>query len=324
MSVSVIICTWNRARLLAQTLEAFDRLVVPPGCEWELLVVNNASTDDTDDVLASFANRLPLRRLFEAQPGKAHAANLALCQARHELTLWTDDDVLVDPHWLIAYWDAAEDYPEAAYFGGPVDPLFSVQPPAWISRHMDYWGVAYAMIDLGPATRRMTPRELPFGANLAFRRSALDAVGGFDPRLGPTENNQIRGEESALVSALCRAGYDGVWVGDARVQHFIPPDRLGRKFLSDYFRGLGRTEARRWGGRLPGRDWRGAPLWAVREHWWCRLESLAWRWVGSSHWAQRQRRAWITEGIIDECRRAGWRGGAPAISPATEARVTTC
>src|SRR5262249_21230021 len=116
--VSVIICTWNRARLLDMTLEHFARLRVPAGVEWELVVVNNNSTDDTDAVLQRHEGRLPLRRLFEPRPGKSFAANLALAEARSDLILWTDDDVHVDPDWLAEYVAAARAWPDASFFGG--------------------------------------------------------------------------------------------------------------------------------------------------------------------------------------------------------------
>lgn len=324
MSVSIVICTWNRARLLAQTLEALRRLEIPRGCSWELLVVNNNSTDETDEVLARYERRLPLRRLFESEAGKAHAANRALREAAYDFTIWTDDDVLVDPGWLAAHWRAAVAYPDAAYFGGPVEPLFSREPPAWIRRNLDQWNAAFAVIDLGPATRVLAAEELPFGANVAFRRSALAAVGGFDPKLGPAGDNQIRGEESALVSALCRAGYEGVWVGGARVEHYIPPERLTTKYLRDYFRGAGRTEARRRGRRLPGRSWRGAPLWAVRQLWTCRLMTCLGGVTRGPLWARAARRAWIAEGIIAECRNTGWQGGAPEAPARKRSGVGVC
>src|ERR1700738_3055719 len=96
-SVSVAICTWNRARLLGQTLESFVRLRIPEGVSWELLVVNNNCTDDTDAVIERHAGSLPIRRLYEPTPGKSYAHNLAIAEAQGDLVLWTDDDVIVDP-----------------------------------------------------------------------------------------------------------------------------------------------------------------------------------------------------------------------------------
>src|SRR5262249_4742997 len=114
MLYSVAICTWNRAALLAQTLGALRRLRVPPGADWELLVVNNNGTDDPDAALPRHGAFLPLRRVFEPRLGHCHARNAAVSAARGDLLLWTDDDVLVDPEWLACYARAADRWPDAA------------------------------------------------------------------------------------------------------------------------------------------------------------------------------------------------------------------
>ncbi len=300
MSVTVVICTWNRAALLDRTLEQVARIDLAGLDDWELLVVNNASTDDTADVLRRHTGRLPLRVLEEPRPGKPHAANLAIAQARHDLTAWTDDDVLVERGWLKAIVAAARQHPQAAYFGGPIDPLFSVEPPAWIRRHIGELRAPYAMLDLGPAIRPFAEHEIPFGANLGLRRTLLDDL-RFDPRLGPAGDNQIRGEETALVRQLRARGAVGLWVGTARVQHYIPPARLTASYLRGYYHGLGRTDVRS-AGYQTDRAWGGAPLWALRQYW----QNQAARWAqapfGGRGWVRAFRRAMITRGIIDECR----------------------
>ena len=129
MELSIAICTWNRAELLDRTLDTFEKLELPAGLDWELLVVNNGSSDDTDEVIARRGRHLPLRRLCEPRPGLSHARNLAATEARGELVVWTDDDVSVDPHWAAAYWSAARRYPEASFFGGTIDPWFESDPP---------------------------------------------------------------------------------------------------------------------------------------------------------------------------------------------------
>src|SRR5512143_830758 len=101
--LTVAICTWNRSALLEQTLERMTRLVAPSGCTWELLVINNNSTDATESVIARFEARLPIRGVFETQPGLSNARNRAVREAGGEYVLFTDDDVLVDPDWLVAY-----------------------------------------------------------------------------------------------------------------------------------------------------------------------------------------------------------------------------
>jgi glucosyl-dolichyl phosphate glucuronosyltransferase len=238
--ITVAICTWNRSKLLDRTLAAMRRLVIPEGVDWEVLVVNNNSSDRTDEVLATHASSLPIRRLFQARPGKSHAANLAIEEAAGDLILWTDDDVLVDPRWLAEYVEAARLYPEAAYFGGTVDPLFEVDPPGWIRRHLTLLGDIYAVRQLGEEVRPLRPHESPYGANMAIRREAHE-IHRFDINLGPSGDNQIRGEEVVLFQGMRRRGLVGVWVGTAQVRHFIPAERLNRRYVWDWYYGLGRT-----------------------------------------------------------------------------------
>src|SRR5438270_654665 len=107
MHVTVVICTWNRSRLLERTLSEFVNLRIPPHVQWEVLVVNNRCTDDTDRVISRFEATLPLRRLYQERPGKSNAANHAVAEAAGDLILWTDDDVLVDPGWVESYVRAA-------------------------------------------------------------------------------------------------------------------------------------------------------------------------------------------------------------------------
>ena len=123
LRVTVAICTWNRSRLLQQTLERMTHLVVPPGLWWELLVINNNSTDDTDQVVASFEQRLPLRLAFEPVPGLSHARNAVLRLAAGSYILWTDDDVLVSEGWLAAFVEAVRAHPSASSVRRPDRPV---------------------------------------------------------------------------------------------------------------------------------------------------------------------------------------------------------
>lgn len=112
MRFTVAVCTWNRAALLPGALERLARVRPPPGA-WEVLVVDNNSTDDTESVLEAFAGRLPLRRAFEPEQGLSHARNTAVRLARGDYIVWTDDDALVDADWLTAYGRAVEQHPDA-------------------------------------------------------------------------------------------------------------------------------------------------------------------------------------------------------------------
>jgi glycosyltransferase involved in cell wall biosynthesis len=302
MRVSVVLCTWNRARLLDQTLAQLELVRVPQNVQWEILVVNNNCTDATDAVVAGHAPALPLRLLYEAMPGKSHAANLAIREATGDLLLWTDDDVLVDCEWLAAYVAAAEAHPEASFFGGPILPWFEREPPAWVERHMERLSTCYAM-RMPDGLSAITPPYLPYGANLATRRRCFDKV-LFNVRLGPREKSEIRGEETELLTRLIGQGATGLWVKGARVRHFIPAERLTTRFIWDFYRGFGRTEVLR--GHIPPAPCLfGRPRWVMRQY----VEHLVWSFalwpVKNGRWIRNFTRAATCRGIMDEAKLVG-------------------
>src|SRR5437879_759573 len=120
LTLTIAICTWNRAALLTQTLKRLQELITPEGVEWTVLVVNNASTDDTATLLESFAPPYSFRSVFESTPGLSAARNRALAENRSDFILFTDDDVLVDQNWLIQFIAAHRRHPDGAAFGGPI------------------------------------------------------------------------------------------------------------------------------------------------------------------------------------------------------------
>lgn len=263
MLVTVAICTWNRSAMLCQALEHMTRLAIPAGVDWELLVVNNNSTDATDDVIASFTARLPIRRIFEAQPGVSSARNAAVREARGEYILWTDDDGLVDQNWVAAYVKAFSRWPEAAFFGGPVRPWFATPPPFWLKRAWPQVAHTYAARDFGahPVPLDGTNR-LPFGVNWVVRRKE-QLSNLFNPRLGPQPGSHMRGDETPVIRALLASGCTGWWVPDAVVQHYIPPERINLTYIRNYFSGYGEYLAL---SEAPwtGSTWFGKPRWLWR------------------------------------------------------------
>lgn len=263
MRVTVAICTWNRCDLLARTLEEMTRLRVPPGVSWELIVVDNNCTDVTEAVLAGFARRLPLRRVFEPVAGQSNARNAAVREATGDYILWTDDDVLVDPGWLAEYCSAFQRWPDATIFGGPIEPWFEGEPPDWLKVALPKVAGAYAVRDLGPDPMPLGHDTYPFGANMALARMVLDRW-PFDPSLGLRPGTSVRGEEMTLVRSLLAGGEQGWWVPGARVRHFIPTARQDVRYLRSYYYGAGQVLARLH-GVAPGARLLGRPLWLWKQ-----------------------------------------------------------
>ena len=239
-SVEIAICTWNRSDLLAQTLDSVGKLEVPADLPWRVLVVDNRSTDDTLDVLDSYAESLPLEILIEPQQGHTHARNRAVAASTADLILWTDDDVIVDPKWLQAYVDAANRQPECDFWGGVISPLFSAGKPNWIAANWSQLAGCFAARDLGSEPIELTAERLPYGANFAVRGD-VQRRNHFDVRLGRRGSQVVGEDELDFLRRLLAAGQRGRWVPESRVQHLIPPQRSTTEYVFNYFVGQGET-----------------------------------------------------------------------------------
>jgi glucosyl-dolichyl phosphate glucuronosyltransferase len=262
--ITVGICTWNRALLLRKTLEQLTRInPLPDGVSWELIVVDNACTDATAEILDSFTSRLPLRRLYEPKPGLSNARNAALTAARGGHIVWTDDDVLVDEQWLAAYARAFARYPNAAFFGGSITAWFETPPPEWLSAVLPQVDIAFAIREFAVRDEEVIGPIIPFGANMAFRTEVLRR-NGFDPRLGRVGAGMLSGEETALITDLLLQGESGRWVPGASVRHYIPPERQTVGYLRRYYIGSGASNVIASGPERRGRMLFGRPRWAWR------------------------------------------------------------
>ena len=298
MKLSVAVCTWNRQDLLGQTLAKMQELIIPGGVEWELLVVNNNCSDGTDEVIERYARTLPIRRVFEPVPGLSNARNAAVRAAAGDYILWTDDDVLVDGHWIEAYAQVFALRPEVAVFGGPIVPWFEGTPPSWLLQVWPTVSAAYAVRDLGPRQIPFCARNLPFGANYAMslpqQRRYL-----YDPQLGRIGKGMLGGEETSLIQAMLDDGLPGLWVPESRVSHFVPHARQNIRYLRRFFHGQGLYLARVAEGSKAATVL-GYPRWLVRRaleaelgYWTRRLTAPPGRWIedlieASKYWGQLQ------------------------------------
>jgi glucosyl-dolichyl phosphate glucuronosyltransferase len=242
MRVTVAVCTWNRCELLRRTLEQMTRLVIPADVEWELVVVNNRCTDATDEVIAAFSDRLPIRRAWEPEPGAAIARNRAMAVAKGEYIAWTDDDIFVDEDWLAAYCRAFRRWPDADVFGGPIEPLFDGDPPQWLFEVLDHVGPVFGRQTLGGEPVQLSPASIPkgpYGGNMAMRRAALIRY-RFDPRLGPRHGAYSIGEETELMRKMLAGGAQGWWTPEPRVRHWIPRASQTLEYVRRWMVGNGR------------------------------------------------------------------------------------
>jgi glycosyltransferase involved in cell wall biosynthesis len=235
---TVAICTRNRAAILARSVEA--AAVEAAAAGGEVLIVDNASTDDTPAVAARLASER-VRTIREAELGLSAARNRALVEARGDVVAFLDDDAVPRPGWLAAL-AAAYASPAVAAAGGPIRLAFEVPPPAWLAPALHGALSAY---DLGPAPRRVRYGEAdyPYGANVSVRVAAARAAGGFSTRFGLRGTAQLQHEEIDLCYRLEAAGGEIRYVPDAVVDHWIASDRLTPAYFLERHRRGGESAA---------------------------------------------------------------------------------
>jgi glycosyltransferase involved in cell wall biosynthesis len=211
---------------------------IPAGASWELLVVNNNCTDDTDAVLERYRLQLPLTRLFEPTPGLSYARNTALAAARGTYLLWTDDDVLVEPEWVRATVAAFDRWKADLVFGRVLPWWEEGHPPPWYTPLFD--GM-FALLDFGCEPMVLRDRDRTgFGANHAFRTASLRALGGYRTDLGVVAGKGGGGEDLDIFHRARDAGMTVAYAPDAAVRHFIPAARCTKAYYRQYT----------WGGSL--------------------------------------------------------------------------
>jgi glycosyltransferase involved in cell wall biosynthesis len=255
MNITVILCTFNRCQSLAETLESIAASKLPDGVEWEVLVVDNNSTDRTREVVENFCRRYSdhFHYIAESNPGKSFALNTGIREARGDVLAFVDDDVTVDPNWLHSLTAALKDK-EWAGVGGRTVPTEALPIPPWLSP--DLTGALCAHFDLGDV-----PCELdraPYGVNMAFRKEMFEKYGLFRIDLGPSPDPEIPrpNEDTEFGRRLMSAGERLRYEPSALVRHPVPKERLRKGYFLAWWFDLGRASMREVGRR---RDVLGIP-----------------------------------------------------------------
>jgi glycosyltransferase involved in cell wall biosynthesis len=289
MFVSVVICTRNRARSLARALSSIAA-AEHPKAPWEVLVVDNGSTDETPITIASFEDRLPIRRVDAPIPGLSNARNQGVEAAKGQYFVWTDDDVVVDRSWLTAYVAAFEAQPEAAVFAGQIIPELEAPITNWFEAGLPLLGSLTARREFTEVLR-LTEALLPYGANFAVR-GAEQRRHLFDPNLGVAPGRRKGGEETSMVRAVLEDRAVGYTVPKSLVYHQIPSQRQTADYIAEYYVALGEDLPLDHSDLNPTLLM-GAPRWYFRRLWACRM-AVAWRWLFGRDWLP----YWIEQSTI--------------------------
>lgn len=313
MKITIIVCTYNRCRNLPKALESVAASRLPESVEWEVLVVDNNSSDQTREVVEDFCRRYPgrFRYLFEPQQGLSCARNAGIRESQSEILAFADDDAIVEADWLWNLTSALQNG-EWTGAGGRIIPVWPRPLPSWLSIADANTMGPFVAFDLG--TEAGPLRRPPYGANMAFRREAFEKYGDFRADLGRSGSNLQGREDVEFANRLLAEGERLRYEPGAVVRHPVPECRMEKRYVLRWWYWYGRSEVAESGP--PDARWliRGVPLYLLR-----RLARWTLQWMISIRAPRRfscQRSVWYIVGITVACyrwpRRQNARGAAAA------------
>ena len=309
MDITVVLGTYNRASSLRSTLESFCRLMIPTALVWELLVVDNNSTDSTRLVAEAFVRRLPLRYIFEGKQGRSAALNAGIAAATGDVIAFTDDDILLHKDWLSNLKRTFDEQPCAAV-AGKVVAQWDHPKPDWLTMQDQ---LAIVRFDCGDELKEI--RVPPLGANSAFRKEVFQRYGLFRLDLGVSGNEHtITCDDTEFGERLIRAGEKIVYCPTAVIYHPVDPKRATKRYFRSWYYYNGRSLTRTLGMPREGVSYFGVPRWLYRE---LAADIATWLFTfKTDHRLHNKFKAYRKLGVVAEARRLS------RISSESQARRT--
>ena len=245
LRLSLIVATYNRSASLIRALESVAQQNAPASV-WECVVINNNSTDDTQERFAEFVAAHPdlnIRMVTELRQGLSFARNRGIRESEAEYIAIIDDDERISPDFITSYISLFDSTPDAVAAGGPIVAEYPSGRPRWMS-HFTERPIANTMY-FGDKVREFPEGRIPGGGNKAMRRSAVRRYGVFDTSLGYVGESLVGGEECDLFERLRIAEAKYYYVPTAVMYHIIPPEKLTANYLSRLSYNIGVSQLRR-------------------------------------------------------------------------------
>ena len=240
--LSLIVCTYNRDKFIYRSLQKIAENGFPV-FDYEILLINNNCTDDTERLCQQFKVNYPqvqFRYFIETNQGLSFARNRGISEAKGDWLIFLDDDAILCPGYLANLTDYLLTYSDAGAFGGKITPVFeSGESPAWLCRWTYSWVSA---LDMGREVSLFEGKRYPIGANMGISRTVIDKCGLFNTALGRSKKNLMGGEEKDIFNRIRSASFPIYYFPNAAVEHVIPPHRTTPDFIERLGTGIGASE----------------------------------------------------------------------------------
>jgi glycosyltransferase involved in cell wall biosynthesis len=227
--ITVLFATYNGAGTLPLMLESLTKVKAPSG-GWKLVVIDNASTDSSSEILNTYLGKLPLTVISESQQGKNVALNTGLKAIEGDLVVFTDDDIIVDEMWLCELIKASDENPSFDIFSGMICPFWAEEPEKWVLEWVDHQ-IVYALTP-SELSKGKVSSSMVWGANMMVRSSIFKQGYKFDESIGPDGTEKYKmGSETSFTGKLENAGFSCFYNPKATVQHIITPRELNYSWV---------------------------------------------------------------------------------------------
>lgn len=248
--VSAVLCSYNRGRFIVQAVDSifsqdFDR------SQYEVIVVDNNSTDDTLERLQAYKSQHPeynFRFVTEPNQGVAFTRTRCAKEAKGEIVTYLDDDSIAQPGWLQRTVDFYDKHPEVWSIGGKITPYFLTEIPEWYSKY--FFGLV-GKFDQGQREKRLTGQKYPCGANMSFRHKVFEEIGYFNHDLGRSGKGLLATEEKDIYMRILRYGKQVYYLPEVEVLHAVEGNKFDENYVYRHSMGIGGGERL----RLKGDTW---------------------------------------------------------------------
>ena len=239
--ISAVICSYNRSRFIIQAVESlfnqdFDKT------QFEVVVVDNNSTDDTLKVLQDYKNAHPdynFRFVTEENQGVAYTRTRCAKEARGAIVAYLDDDSKAEPGWLATIVNFFEQHPDVYSTGGRITPYFLTEIPDWYSKY--FFGLV-GNFDQGKNIKELSGQRYPCGANMAFRKKVFEEIGYFNHELGRSGKGLIANEEKDIYLRILRHKKRVFYLPKAAVMHAVESNKFDKNYVYRHSMGIGAGE----------------------------------------------------------------------------------